>query len=240
MEMQLTEPGRPIVGSKVKLVVGIFFTIAGILMALENLDIVDAGQVLRYWPVLLIVIGVMKFRDAGSRGLAVLSMAAGALLLAHNAHWLRFSFAGLWPVVLIGVGVVIVLRAFGVVIPTAFVATAMGPAGDTSWAVVNTRKLARPANELAGKRLVAFMGGHQIEVIEPATYDGPIVIEAMAMWGGIEIRVPHGWEVIADVVPVMGGIEVKTSAARGGRQLIVRGLMFMAGMEVKNAEVRMQ
>jgi hypothetical protein len=46
--------------------------------------------------------------------------------------------------------------------------------------------------------------------------------------------------VIADVVPIMGGIEIKTSAARGGRQLIVRGLVLMAGMEVKNAEARMQ
>jgi hypothetical protein len=28
----------------------------------------------------------------------------------------------------------------------------------------------------------------QLELTEPASYDGPIVIEAMAMWGGIEIR----------------------------------------------------
>jgi hypothetical protein len=127
-----------------------------------------------------------------------------------------------------------------VVVPTAFVASAMASSDDTLWALLNNRKMERPANELAGKRLVAFMGGHQLELTEPATYDGPIVIETMAMWGGIEIRVPAGWEVIADVVPVMGGIDIKTSAARGGRQLIVRGLIFMAGMEVKNAEARMQ
>src|ERR1700682_3563657 len=72
MEMQLTEPGRPIIGSKVKLVVGTFFTLVGVLLALDNLDIMDAGRVLRYWPVLLIVIGALKFRDAGNRGLAVL------------------------------------------------------------------------------------------------------------------------------------------------------------------------
>ncbi len=42
MEMQLTEPGRPILGSKVKLVVGIFFTIAGVLLALDNLEVVSS------------------------------------------------------------------------------------------------------------------------------------------------------------------------------------------------------
>lgn len=239
MEMQLTEPGRQIVGNKVKLVIGTFFAAVGVLMALDNLDILDTGRLLRYWPLLLIVVGVMKFRDAGNRGLAVLSIALGTLLLAHNVHWLRFSFSALWPIILIGAGIVIVLRAFGVVVPTAFVLTAATPSANTILAVMNTIKIARPANELHGKRLMAFMGGHQLELLEPATYEGPIVIEALAMCGGIEIRVPHGWEVVADVVPVMGGITMKTSAARGGRQLIVRGLVLMAGMEVKNAEARM-
>src|SRR5260221_14259967 len=241
MEMQLTESSRTVVGSKIKLVVGIFFTVVGVLLALDNLDILYAGDVLRFWPVLFIVIGALKFNDAGSRGLAVFSIAAGALMLANNTHWLRLSLRLFWPLVLIAIGLVIVLRAFGVVVPTALLLTApMGRSGDTLWSVFNHRKLMRPANEMAGKRLVAFMGAHVLELTEPATYDGPIIIEAMAMWGGIELKVPPGWEVIVDVVPVMGGIDARTSAARGGRQLIVRGLVWMAGLEVKNAEARMQ
>ncbi len=238
MEMQLTEPGRPVIG-KVKLAVGLFFTAAGVLMALDNLDFIDAGRVLRYWPVLLVVIGALKFRDAGTRGMAVLLMAAGTLLVLHNAHWMRFSFAVVWPLLLIGVGLVIVLRAFGIVVPTALIANAM-PAGENRWAVLDSRKIIQPANELAGRRLLAFMGGHHVELTEPETYDGPIVVEVLAMWGGVEIRVPPGWEVIADVVPVMGGIEIKTSAARGGRQLIVRGMVVMGGIEIKNTEARTQ
>ena len=241
MEMQLTEPARAVVGSKIKLVVGIFFTLAGVLLALDNFDVYVAGDLLRYWPVVFIVIGALKFNDAGSRGLAVFSIAAGVLLIANNTHWLRLSLRLFWPLVLIAIGVVIVFRAFGVANPTAFLPTApMGRSGDTLWSVFNHKKLARPANEMAGKRLVAFMGAHVLELTEPASYDGPIVIEAMAMWGGIEIKVPPGWEVIVDVVPVMGGIDARTSAARGGRQLIVRGLVWMAGLEVRNAEARMQ
>jgi hypothetical protein len=241
MEMQLTEPGRVVVGSKIKLVVGIFFTVVGVLLALDNFDIYFAGDLLRYWPVVFIVIGALKFNDAGSRGLAVFSIAVGVLLIANNAHWLRFSLRLFWPLVLIAIGVAIVFRAFGVAIPNAFVLTApLGRSGDTLWSMFNHKKLTRPANEMAGKRLVAFMGAHVLELTEPASYDGPIVIEAMAMWGGIEIKVPPGWEVIVDVVPVMGGIDARTSAARGGRQLIVRGLVWMAGLEVRNAEARMQ
>src|SRR5260221_2803762 len=89
MEMQLTESSRTVVGSKIKLVVGIFFTVVGVLLALDNLDILYAGDVLRFWPVLFIVIGALKFNDAGSRGLAVFSIAAGALRLANHTHLVR-------------------------------------------------------------------------------------------------------------------------------------------------------
>src|SRR5947199_229820 len=94
---------------------------AGVLLTLDNLDLFDSGRVLRYWPVLLVVVGALMFREAGSRGLAVVLMVAGTLLVVHNGHWLRFSFAVLWPLLLIGIGLVIVLRAFGIVVPTAFV-----------------------------------------------------------------------------------------------------------------------
>jgi hypothetical protein len=240
MEMQFMESGRAAVGSKVKLALGIFFTLAGLLLTLDNLDLFDAGRVLRYWPVLLVVVGALMFREAGSRGLAVVLMVAGTLLVIHNAHWLRFSFAVLWPLLLIGIGLVIVLRAFGIVVPTALVLSGKLANGGNDWAVLDTRKAVLPANELSGRRLLAFMGGHQLVLTEPVTYDGPVVVEALAVWGGIDIRVPPGWEVIADVIPVMGGIEVKTTAARGGRQLIVRGAVVMAGMEIKNAEARAQ
>jgi hypothetical protein len=239
MEMQFMEPGSAAVGSKVKLALGIFFTLAGLLLTLDNLDLFDSGRILRYWPVLLVVVGALMFREAGSRGLAVVLMVAGTLLVVHNAHWLRFSFAVLWPLLLIGIGLVIVLRAFGIVVPTAFVMSGKAGGGN-DWAVLDNRKAVLPANELSGRRLLAFMGGHRLELTEPVTYNGPVIVEVMAVWGGIDIRVPPGWEVIADVVPVMGGIEVKTTAARGGRQLIVRGAVVMAGMEIKNAEARTQ
>ena len=232
MEMQITDPRKPVVGSSVKLVAGVFFAILGVLLTLENLRVLDAGPMLRYWPLLLIVIGVLKFRDAGSRVLATITIAAGVWLLALGTHWLRFSLVNLWPLILIGVGVVVVLRAFGVVVPTAIVV----PEG-IIWGILNARKISTDPAGLNGRRVIAFMGGAEIDLIDGPT-DGPVIIEVLAMWGGIEIRVPAGWEVIGEVVPVMGGIDIKTSAAQGGRQLIVRGLVLMAGMEIKNVKVR--
>jgi len=65
------------------------------------------------------------------------------------------------------------------------------------------------------------------------------VIETIAVWGGIEILVPYEWEIVGEVVPVMGGFEVKVRpSASTGKQLIVRGAAVMGGVNVKSAPGR--
>lgn len=207
-----------------KLVAGFFFLILGLLLTLENLDLFEAGRVLRYWPVVLIVFGLINLGEASRRGVASAAIVIGSMLLALRAHWLRFSLFDLWPVLLIAVGAIIVLRALGIQAPAA---------GGNLWSVLNTRKVTIDPRDLDQKHLLSFMGGANIELTN-AEHEGPVTIEVLAMWGGIELRVPSGWEVIAEVLPIMGGIDIKTYGEPNGRQLIVRGLVLMAGMEIKN------
>jgi predicted membrane protein len=225
MDMQLTETPKPVIGSSIKLVAGIFFTALGVLLTLDNLDIIDAGRVLRFWPVVLIVVGLMNLNEAGRRGLSIVAIALGALMVATRAHLVRVSLIDFWPLILIAVGVVFVLRAVGV----------NGPEQrSTLWSVLNTRKVTIDPDKLHGSQIISFMGATQIELTNTGEHQGPVIVEVLAMWGGIEIRVPSGWEVIAEAVPVMGGIDIKTAGAPGGKQLVVRGLVLMAGMEIKN------
>jgi predicted membrane protein len=224
MEIQLTE-GRPALVSKVKLTLGIFFTALGVLMTLDNLGVPDAGRILRYWPVVLVAIGILLWRENRIAGIA--ATAVGALLLATSARWFRFSIFDLWPVALIAVGLVIVLRAVGV-------QPGIHGAGGSIWAILTTRKLSLEPRELDGRQIIAFMGGTEID-LRDAEGAGDVHLEVLAMWGGIELRVPPGWEVTGNVIPIMGGVEMKTGAAKGGRRIIVSGLVLMAGMEVKTS-----
>jgi len=236
MEMQLTEPQKPAIGSSVKLVIGMFVVALGVVLTLDNLDYLDAGRVLRYWPVVLIAIGLLKFPDRASRTLAIAAIAGGTILLALNARWLSFSIGRLWPVFLIGAGIVIVVRSLGFALPQRD-----STSGGDIWAVLSTRKFAVTARELGNRRVVAFMGGAVLEITDDGTGGPrePVVLDVFAMWGGIHIRVPAGWEVVGETIPVMGGVDIKTRGARGGR-LIVRGLVLMAGMEIKSMEARTQ
>ena len=207
-----------------KLVAGIFFTILGVLLALDNLDLFDAGRVLRYWPVVLIVFGLMNLGDAARRGVASVAIVAGAALLALRAHWFHLSFWDLWPVTMIVIGCVIVLRALGVSAPEQ---------RGNLWGVLNTRALTLDPRDLDRRQIVAFMGGTHV-VLTDAEFEGPVTVEVLAVWGGIQFRVPPGWEVVVEAVPVMGGIDIKNNGPSTGRRLIVRGLVLMSGMEIKN------
>lgn len=217
----------PIAGAK--LVAGIFFALLGLLMTLENLDVYGAHRALRYWPVVLIVIGLIRLTDRSDRLMAWISLAAGVLLLLLHTRWIRFSIFDLWPLMLILAGVLVVLHAFGW-----RPSQTLDPSRPNLWAILSTRKVASEAQDYAGGRIVTFMGECQLDLTAADLGEGPAVVEIVAVWGHVLIRVPIGWEVAGGVTPIMGGVEIKTKGARGGRQLIVRGLVLMGGVEVKS------
>ena len=59
-------------------------------------------------------------------------------------------------------------------------------------------------------------------------------IRGLIIMGGVEIKVPDGWEVTGNMLPIMGGADIRTKAAPSGRRLIVNGAVIMGGVEIKS------
>jgi len=214
--------------SGTKLIVGIFFAVVGVLMTLANLDLIDADRFLRYWPVVLLLVGLVKLADRGRRLGGVILTVIGASLLAENAGWVSVNIFDLWPLLLIAAGIGMVTRSFG------FRPGAAGTADDVRniVAVLSGRKIA-PRN-FSGARITAFMGGCELDLTQAEMPQSPAIIETFAMWGGIHIIVPDDWDVAGEVVPIMAGFEIKHPAKSGAqKQLIVRGTVIWGGIEVK-------
>ena len=96
-----------------------------------------------------------------------------------------------------------------------------------------TRRLS--TQNFKGGTAVAIMGGTKIDLRTASIAQGEAAIDVLAFWGGIEIRVPDDWIVVSQVFPFMGGFDDKTGTHLPGarKRLIVRGLAFMGGVEVK-------
>ena len=185
-----------------KLILGVFFAIFGVLWTADNLSLLRADAFLRFWPAVVLLIGLTKIASPTQRIFGVILTVIGASLLAYTAGWLRFTIFDFWPLLLIIVGGAIVIRALGFRLPTS-------PAGDSNqiWAILNGRKIRSTSRDYAGGGIFAFMGGCELDLTEADIVHSPAVIDAFVMWGGIEIYVPEKWEVVGEVVPFMGGVD---------------------------------
>jgi hypothetical protein len=81
----------------------------------------------------------------------------------------------------------------------------------------------------------AVMGGCDLDLREAVPTVDPLAIQVFAMWGGIDIRIPPGWVVDIEAWPILGGVVDNTQApALPAHRVILRGMAFMGGVEIKN------
>ncbi len=95
--------------------------------------------------------------------------------------------------------------------------------------------------EFEGGSLAGVLGACQLDLKRASLAGNKALIDVMAFWGGVEIRVPDGWNVNLEVIPIMGGAEDKTrpsstSLVDGAAQqhLTVKGFALMGGVEIRN------
>jgi predicted membrane protein len=218
------------------LMFGLLIILIGIVFTLDNLNIADSRQYIRYWPAGLIAIGAAKLWQVkhgyGSALGGVLFVIAGIWLLLDTLEIIVVSFVDFWPILLIVVGSVIVWQGI-----RGRQHRAAGPSDDTINAIAVLAGVNRGSNsaQFRGGELTAFMGGCEID-LRQAAINGEATIDLFAMWGGIEIQVPENWVVIGRVTPVMGGFDDTTRPPQGvsNHKLIIRGVVLMGGVEVKN------
>jgi hypothetical protein len=211
-----------------RLIVGLALITFGLLFTLDNLDIVEASGVVDFWPVVLIAVGLLKLLQGGARIGGALLTGIGVLLLGDTLDLLRFR--DFLPLFIVFAGVVLIYGAFRK--PSAVSGSGVEQAIN-AFALMGGVERKSASNELRGGELTAIMGGCEIDLTAAKPEGKEIVIETFAMWGGISIRIPHGWGVISRVTPIMGAFEDKSFPVAEPRHwLVLNGLVIMGGVEV--------
>jgi hypothetical protein len=86
----------------------------GLLFTLDNLEIVRAREVLQYWPVVLLLVGVSQILQARSSAGMVggsIWILLGGVLLGERLDLISNAFR-FWPLVLVGVGAYVIFQSF--------------------------------------------------------------------------------------------------------------------------------
>ncbi|MDG9690429.1 hypothetical protein CJI59_34610 [Streptomyces sp. Alain-F2R5] len=118
-----------------------------------------------------------------------------------------------------------------------------GGEGSSSWAVAVMSGFERKGRWTVPRRFnsLAFWGGGDIDLREANFADGEVVINCVAIMGGIDVIVPPGVEVIVRGVGVMGDFDHRESGVPGdpgAPRVIVTGFAFWGGVGVRRKLTR--
>jgi predicted membrane protein len=218
-----------------QLVIGLLIIAFGLLFTLDNLGFDVAQKYLRYWPAGLIVLGLTKLWYAregrgGAFGGFIITL-IGLWLLLEATVDIRISLKDMWPVLLVFFGAYLVWRGLTGQRP----APADGKGSISATALLSGVKRRNSSRAFSGGDLTAILGSCEIDLAQ-AAIDGDAFIDVLAVWGGIEIKVPEDWTILLDVTALLGGVEDKTRPALGpaAHRLTIRGAVVMGGVEVRN------
>jgi predicted membrane protein len=227
----------PMRRTSARLIFGLLVIGLGVLFMLDNLGVVDSGEVLRWWPTALIAYGVTRLFGYGSRTnltTALLFITGGSWMLLHNLGILRFGIGALWPLMLVLVGFAMVSGARRRAAGGPATPEASGELNAFAFWSGSERRIV--SQEFRGGDVTAIMGGHEIDLRQARSPDGTAVIDLLVWMGGVNITVPEDCRVVLDATAIMGGVQDQTrsTGVEKRQTLILRGLILMGGVEIKN------
>ena len=93
------------------------------------------------------------------------------------------------------------------------------------------------SQQFRGASLTAFFGGVTLDLRQAKLAPEGADVDVMTAFGGAQIIVPVGWQVVFSGVPIFGSFEDKTShaGADATSQLRIKGTAMFGGVEAKNS-----
>jgi predicted membrane protein len=88
-----------------------------------------------------------------------------------------------------------------------------------------------------GGEITAVFGGSDVNLTQ-ADFEGEVVIDVTAVFGGAKIIVPPGWDVKSEVTAIFGGLDDKRSIQplndSPKKVLIIKGVAMFGGIDIRN------
>ena len=227
-----------------RFVAGAILILLGIVYSLDSFGVLYAGDIMRYWPLILIGIGITQLshsRFAPRRVSGFILIGLGTIFLLRTLNVVHFHGRDIWPFILLVVGGGLVWQALSRRSPAypsgpgpapaehilenareGLASARAGRAGaQEAGSVLNEfafmgggDRIVR-AQDFRGGDVTAIMGGFGIDLRGAAIAGDSATIEVFTLWGGVDFKVPEDWSVSVRGVPILG---VFTNSARTFQQ----------------------
>jgi predicted membrane protein len=219
---------------------GIVIIALGVILLLNQFGLLPFGMVLHFWPAVLIIVGSIKLLAGNHRGDRVV----GAILIGFGAVWqtnalglTHITWGQAWPVCIILVGVLFIFH---------YISEGRDPKfkfitdpNEGSFYIFGGGERQVNAKDFRGSKMFAVFGGYEVDLTHADMEGTEAYVEANAVFGGGEIRIPTNWKVVVQGVGIFGGYNdkthyIQTDPSAPVKTLYVRGVAVFGGIEVKN------
>jgi predicted membrane protein len=213
-------PARQGIGFAVVLIV------FGVALFLDNMGVYAIRELWQFWPLFICVPGIQHLitsKTWSGRVWGGVMLIGGALWTAENIGILHWPMGAIWSLFLIGVGFMLLVQAVERQSLQAANPEAGMPGDAFMEATDNHEDFVKDvvifsghkrrirSSNFHGGEIVAFFGGVEMD-LRGAIPDQSqnMVIDAVAVFGGINIKIPDTWRVVMRGTGVFGGYEDKT------------------------------
>ena len=212
----------------------------GVLFLLNNLNILYFSEWIRYWPVILIAIGLVKLVDANTPSghvAGAILVGVGAIFLVQTLGYLNVRLHDLWPLILIGAGLLMLFNR------DSWHGISRGPRTYSHGrmreaSVFGGGKRQVNTQDFTGGHIDAVFSGYQIDLRGATMAADSATLKIGAVFAGIEIRIPETWSVVIEGDGVFGTLEDKTiqpsPQTPGLKRLFIKGAAVFGSVEIKN------
>ena len=182
----------------------------------------------QWWPLFPIAAGVVGVSSGNWKG-GLIVIAIFSAFLFNNLGFIRIDFSFLWPIALIAAGALIL---FG---RGAFGGDKTPDAGDE----LDVASVFSESNQTAagkgfrGGNVSATFGSAEIDLRSADVVEGTATVNASALFGSINLRVPPDWAVDIRSSAVFGSIEAKRpEPSEPKTRLIVTGSCWFGEIQI--------
>ncbi len=229
-----------------QLVIGLIIIAIGSLLLLDQMNIMDFGDVFQFFPSLFIALGVWQIYSNGFRhwvGPAIMIGIASVIQLSV-LDVLDDGFVWrLWPLVLIAVGVSILFRRSQGGDDTVFSASETTDNSESFniFAMFGGHERRVTSQDFRGGEATVMFGGADINVEDAQVDSQPAEINIFVMFGGLELASSPDQVVDMRVTAIFGGASDERRRQRkqlAGEQpdIIVRGVVLFGGFEITESK----
>jgi predicted membrane protein len=195
-----TAPARRLPTSQ--LLFGALIVLIGLLLLLDTTDVYPTGSLLVYAPSLFVLVGLWALVRSGFRSVVgpvfVILIAGTAQLVALDLATVD-QLVVLWPVLIVAFGLSIVLGLYRSRVRST------DERYTSAFAVFGGAERRNTASGFTGADLTAVFGGVELDLRDAEIADRPARVNAVALFGGVDVIVPREWNVTMDVLPILGG-----------------------------------